>query len=219
MKRDRRTLIKASILSCLSVIALKSVPPSFASNDEIITTFNNYRDALLNEDSDAAYNSIDSKTKKYYQKILNTVLYGKAEEVKQMSSIDKIFIIRSRHQIPPEELTTFNTESYFKYAVERGWIDKSSVTEIELADIVVEGDTATTKIKKNGQIVPFGFTFRKENNQWKLDLTSIFSISNLAFQKAIEESGMSEDEFVFYLVEVVSNSTVNNSVWNPILEK
>jgi hypothetical protein len=84
---------------------------------------------------------------------------------------------------------------------------------------MIKSDTATTKIKKNGQIAPFGFTFRKENNQWKLDLTSIFPVSQIAFQQAIEESGMSEDEFVFYLVEAVSESKVEESVWNPILKK
>jgi predicted metal-binding protein len=97
MKHSRRALIKTSILSCLSVIALKSIPKSVASNDEIIAIFDNYRNALLNTDADLAYNSIDSNTKKYYQDILKTVLEGKAEQVKQMSFLDKVFIIRSRH--------------------------------------------------------------------------------------------------------------------------
>jgi hypothetical protein len=219
MKYSKRTLIKLGIFSGLSVIGLKFTPKTIASNDEIIATFDNYRNALLNTDSDRAYQAIDSNTKKYYQDILKTVLSGKAEQVKQMSFLDKVFIIRSRHQIPFEELTAFNEETYFKYAVEKGWIDKNSVAEIELADIVIEGDRATTKIKKNGQIAPFGFTFRRENNQWKLDFTSIFPVSQTAFQQAIEESGMSEDEFVFYLVETVSNSKVNDSVWNPILKE
>ena len=157
------------------LFALTLLQYTYASNQEVTQSFNDYRTAILNADAHAAYNLVDSNTKKYYSEMLKAVLYANAEQSKAMPSLAKLFILQCRHRIPEDSLTSFNGESFFKYLVMNGWIGKNSVSGLEITDISINENTATSKIKKGDKIAPFGFKFKKEELAWKIDLTSIFS--------------------------------------------
>ena len=199
-----------------AAIAITIPHPVIASESEVREAFEAYRVAILNRDADSAHQKIDSNTKKYYAQMLQSALTDNKEKVKAKPILDQLIILRSRHQIPSAELPSMDGESFFKYAVNRGWIDPSSVRQAQLAEVEILGNTATTKIAKNGQAAPFGFDFNQEMDGWKIDLTSILAISEGAMQQLIRESGMSQTEFVIFLVESVSGSEVQDSVWEPL---
>ena len=207
------------LLGILSSAAISiSIPQVvIASEAAVQEVFDSYRTAILERDTDSAYNAIASKTKTYYSDMLGHVLESDAATVEALPILDQLIILRSRHQISAEELVAMNGESYFKYAVDRGWIDSGSVKQVEIAEIVISGETATSKIQKDGQVAPIGFRFDREFDGWKIDLTSILDISEGAMQRLIRESGMSQTEFLTFLIESVSETKVQDSVWQPLI--
>lgn len=207
-------------LFCLLItIALHSaVTPSYASADAVSAAFDRYKSAILSSDADAALQLIDSNTKNYYKEILKVILYADETQSKTMPPLAKIALIQGRHQIPLDTLKQMTVKSYFSYAIKQGWIGKQSVADIELTDISVNQNIATSKLSKNGKTAPFGFTFHKEDGTWKIDLTSILPASDKAVKQVIQQSGKNENAYIFGIIEKLSGKKVQESVWTPPLK-
>lgn len=191
----------------------------FASSADVTSAFSKYRSAILNADADAAYRLVDSNTKNYYGEMLKVILYANKEQSSNMPATAKIFIVQSRHRIPAETLKSFDGEKLFKYAVSNGWIGKKSIASFEITDIEVNQDSASSKIKKGEKTAPFGFAFRKESENWKIDLTSILPMTESALKQAIKNANQAEDDFIFKAVETLSGKKVSPTVWDPIIKK
>jgi hypothetical protein len=193
---------------------------SVAADDEDIQgVFEAYRVAVLAADGDAAYDLVDKTTRDYYSRILDDVRYASAEEVGKRSKLDKLFIVRSRHQIPQDKLKTWDGESYFQYAIDSGWIDKGSVSTTEITEIQVSGDVASSKLKQKEEIAPFGFEFNKEADGWKLNLISMFSLGEMTLQNVVRQSDKDENEVIVSIVESLSGEEVSDTIWAPPFER
>ncbi len=178
-------------------------------------SFERYRQAIMSAQADAAYAEINEKTRQYYVDMLDKVMYLSAAETSSLTVLEKIFIAQSRHRIAPETLQQFDGEKYFKYAVEQGWIGKDSVANASLGNISVSGDSATSQFIKQDKTLPFGFSFSREQGDWKIDLVSILPVSNLALQHMINNAEADEQSIIFQIVETLSGEPVDESVWNP----
>jgi len=181
--------------------------------------FYRYRDAIMQSDADAAFKEINQNTRDYYADMLDRIWYADADEIGEMTVIEKVFIAQSRHRIPVEELKLFNEESYFKYAVEEGWIGRETVASIELLNVAVNGENAMTTFARDGRALPFGFSFSLEEGDWKIDLVSIIPVSNMGLEHAINNSEFDEEEFVFKVVESLSGTPVTQQIWTPPLAR
>lgn len=203
----------------LFTIALHSVvTPALANADAVSAAFEKYQSAILTNDAETAYQMIDGNTKNYYKEILKVILFADESQSKTMPPLAKVALVQGRHQIPLDKLKLMNEKSYFSYAVEQGWIGKKSVSDMQLAEISVNQETATSKISKGGKTAPFGFTFRKEDGAWKIDLTSILPTSDKAFKQVIQNSGKNENAYIFAIIEKLSGKKVEESVWIPPLK-
>lgn len=206
------------ISATVAAIVVTLPQPVTANEAAVREAFETYRTAILSQDADGAYKAVDGNTKDYYDEMLQQTLDADAATVRSLPILDQLIILRSRQQIPAVELTAMDGESFFKYAVDRSWIDPSSVQQFNIDNIAVSGNTATTSLAKNGQVAPFGFTFNQEADGWKIDLTSILPFSERAMQQLVGESGMNQDEFLLFLVKSVSGADVPDSIWQPVSE-
>jgi len=107
----------------------------------------------------------------------------------------------------------------FIYSIDKGMIGKNSVMSLESGEVNIEGNFAQASIIANGQTAPQKFEFYKEEGVWKLDLTALFTMSIVAFQKMIEQSGMSEREFIFRTLESITGRQPSEKIWQPIFSK
>ncbi len=190
-----------------------------ANADEVSAAFQKYKTAILASDAESAHQMIDENTKIYYKELLKIILYADETQSKTMPPLAKIALIQGRHLIPNDKLTLMNEESYFKYAVEHGWIGKNSVSDMQITDISVNQDTATSKISKGNKTAPFGFMFRNESGVWKIDLTSVLPVSDQAIKQVIQNSGKNENEYIFAIIEKLSGKKVQPSIWKPPLSQ
>jgi len=122
-----------------------------------------------------------------------------------------------RHRIPPELLITMDGRKLFEYAVINGWVGKNSVTKLSSGKITVNGNFATSQVIVNGENTPLYFHFYKENSSWKIDISEMTKWGEGAFIHQQQNSGLSEQEFIFKLVQIVSGKPVNpKTIYLPL---
>lgn len=90
---------------------------------------------------------------------------------------------------------------------------------MELENIISDGNTASSQIKNQKSKVPFGFSFDREADGWKIDLVSIIPLSNLVLTRAVNNAEQDESEILFELVEQLTGRAVDESIWNPPLTR
>jgi hypothetical protein len=181
------------------------------------TSFENYRSAILNDKGEEAFNCIDSRTVKYYSDMLELVKNADSTEVSNLSLMDKMMVLTIRYRVPKEEVLTLDGKGLFIYAVESGMVGKNSVANNSIGEITIDKEFAKGQFISNGKKSPLYFHFYKEDEQWKVDLTSIFPMTNIVFKQLAEKSGLSENEYVFTLIEMITGTKPGNEIWNKLI--
>lgn len=181
--------------------------------------FESYRRAIMTPDPDQAYALINENTKQYYSQMLDKSRYATSDEIQALTFLEKVFIVLIRQRVSTEKLTSFDTEGFFKHAVREGWVGRDNVEKVQLVNITTNGDTASSQIKTEKSALPFGFSFTREVDGWKIDLVSIIPLSNLAITHAINNAEQSESEILSELVEKLTGRPADPSVWDPPLTR
>lgn len=198
----------------LFMVGCSQVPES----NLVKQTFFGYKAAILNDDGDTAYDLVDKNTKEWYSKTLDRVMHWERDQIMQLGTIDKMQVIIIRHRIPKEELLQMSSESLFKYAVNNGWVGKNAVSGIEIGKVDIQGEFATGVVRSDGQDSPLRFHFYKEDDSWHIDLTEMNKWGEAAFVAQIEQSGLTEIDYIFRITQVISGKPVQSDIWNPLKE-
>jgi len=178
--------------------------------------FDGYKKAILDGRGSDAITFVDSKTVAYYEKELALALTGDSATIANLTIIDKLTVFVTRHKLPREKLFNMTGHDYFIYAVDNGMIGKNSVVATQIGEVIVEGNFARGQIMSNGKAAPLYFQFNKEANAWKVDLTSIFPMTNMALSKMLDDQGMTDVEFIFQTLEALTGKEVGSEIWKPL---
>jgi len=179
-------------------------------------TFDNYKSAILNDKGEEAVEYVDSRTIKYYDDIIDLVKTADSAKVNSLSLLDKVMVFSVRHRTSKEEILSFDGKRLFVYAIKSGMVGKNSVSNNSIGEVTIDKDFAKGQFIANGQKTPFYFHFYKENGQWKIDLTSVFSISTVAFEKMVADSELGENEYLFSLLEMMTGRKPGQEIWNKV---
>jgi hypothetical protein len=182
----------------------------------VIQAFENYKSSILKDRGEEAVKYVDSRTIKYYGDILELVKTADSTKINSLSLLDKLMVFSIRHRTSKENILSFDGKQLLVYAIKSGMVGKSSVVNNSLGEVIIEGDFAKAQFVNNGKATPFYFHFYKEEQQWKMDLTSIFAISNMAFSKVREQSGQAENEYLFTLLEMITGKKVGPEIWQKV---
>ncbi|MCL2304047.1 MAG: hypothetical protein FWC43_01740 [Planctomycetaceae bacterium] len=188
-----------------------------AGEKEIRDCFDRYKKSLLDAQGEDAFECIDQKTISYYESLLDDVKFATRQKIEQMPLMHKMTVLMIRHQVPEEMILSMSGKELFVYAVENGMIGKDSVANVELGTITVTKGSAKTKIISNGKEAPFGFAFTFEDGQWRMDITSAFPIMQKALKAVAQQQGMSDNDFIFSLLETLTNKKPSDSIWEPLI--
>ncbi len=185
--------------------------------EDIRATFENYRLALLAEDGEKAWDVIDFQTRKIYEKYADQSLTLSQTELNSVDFISKITVLRLRLELKKKQLQEMNGEELFIYAIQKGMISKASAQRIKLEKITMNGNEAQAYLATAPSIPVFFFV--NESGSWKLALSKSFNLANEAMAKVIEASGMSEQEYIEFLLKgVSSNREVDKRIFEGPLE-
>jgi hypothetical protein len=121
-----------------------------------------------------------------------------------------------RHRTSKNDILSFDGKSLLVYAINSGMVGKNSVANNSIGEVIIESEFAKGQFLANGQKAPFYFHFYKEEGQWKIDLTSLFPVSTMAFKKMADESGENQNDYLFSLLEKITGKKPGTEIWQPI---
>jgi hypothetical protein len=176
--------------------------------------FKSYQSALLEKNGARCVAVVDRGTVDYYQRMHDLAVGGKADDVKKLAILDKLMVLRMRHQIPLADLKRMDGRAMLAHGVTQGWVG-SNVAKVEPGAVEITGDRASLVFVVDGKPTPVKIGLRREGGAWRIDLLSLFQLSGGAFRERQKKSGQSEDDFVVSLVEQLVGKPVPPTIWNP----
>ena len=199
------------------VLILKTSCSGQGTEDNLVRqAFENYKSAILNNRGEEAVKYVDSRTIKYYVDVVDLVKNADSTKVNSLSLLDKIMVFSVRHRTSREDILSFDGKGLLVYAIKSGMVGKNSVVNNSIGEVIIDSEFAKGQFIANGQKAPFYFHFYKENGEWKIDLTSIFSVSNMAIKKMVQDSGQGENEFLFSLLEMMTGKKPGREIWEKV---
>jgi len=208
----RKTLTILTLLPALINVAFGQK----GEQDLVRKAFDSYKSAILNDNGDVAVKFVDSRTIKYYNGIVDLVKNADSAKVETLSILDKLIVFTIRHRTSKEDILSFDGKSLLIYAIKSGMVGKNSVVNNSIGDVTIDGNFAKGQFVVSGQKAPFNLHFYKEDQQWKIDLTSLFSVSTIAFKKMADDSGQNENDYLFGLLEMITGTKPGPGIWQPI---
>lgn len=184
--------------------------------EAIKNCYNGYKQAILDDRGADAVEYIDQHTLEYYTTCLDRAIYMDSASVEKLQIVDKMTVLGIRHRIPKEDIYKMDNRALFQRTIEEGMISKNSVKSSELGVVRIEGNFATGNVVADGSPTPINFHFYKEENDWKIDLTSIFPVPQKALSQMISDLGVSETDFTLQSLGQVTGSAPTRSILNPL---
>jgi len=178
--------------------------------------FESYKEAISKEKGQLAVQYVDSRTIGYYSDILELVRHADSAAVQDLSVMDKLMVFSIRHRTAKEDILAFSGRDLLIYAIEEGMIGKDNLQSASIGNVVIMDQKAEGQFLHNGDPAPFSFHFYREDGSWKMDLTSIFPISNIAFESMVAESGEQEDVYLFSLLAILTGRAPGPEIWQPV---
>jgi len=219
----KKSIINRSIAfhSILLFIVLSSPQSLFVvdtDEDKVIECYEKYKAAILNDRGIEAIKYIDSKTIDYYSDILDKALYADKDEVTKESLVNKLAILRIRHEIPLVDLRNMNGSSLVVYSINNAWVGKNAIIGLSVRNIKIESDFATANVYKDNKNIGLKYRFYNEEGQWKFNFIFMLELSNLIMKQQLNNLGYeNEDDFIFDMLEAVSGKKVTEEIFNPLL--
>ena len=204
-----------NLLLLLGVLLAINAHAQKNEEKEVYECFKRYKSLILQSKGEEAFELIDSNTYRYFDNTLKASIYADKKEVEALPLIDRLSVLLVRHRIPADELLTMTGREYFIQSVKQGMFGKNSLAAIELGKTEVNGDSARAQIIRDLEDTDMWFRFFKENGDWKLDLTSIFAPTTLHLMTGLAKQGMSENEFIFAILES-TGKPVTEEIWFPL---
>lgn len=208
--------IKNLLLFFLITCAINPLLAQKKAEKKVRQSFELYKTAILNDRGTEAVEYLDSRTIQYYADILVKIRTSDSLSLNGLSLMDKLMVFSIRHRSPKEKILAMDGRGLLIYAIEEGMVGKNSVINNSIGEVEVDGNFAKGQFVSEGQVTPFYFHFYKEDKTWKIDLTSVMSIGGKAFKQMQMDSGLDENEYIFYLLEIITGQKPSKEVWLKI---
>ena len=206
------------MLSCLCALVSGCGKPS-PDVQGVQHAFDAYKQAILSTDGAKSAKHIAQRTFDEYQQYVDWALQADRNTLEGLSAINKMQVFLMKHRIPKDEWRNMTGKKVFIYAVDHDWIGKQQTITTMISDIQVSGTRATAAVIIGKKKAPNRFHFTNEDGFWKFDLTQTLRDTDFILRSQIKQSGMTEDEFMFRIIESISGTKVTDSIWEPIGKK
>ncbi len=194
--------------------ALFAAAPRPASDEERIRScFAEYQKALASRNGRAAAALMDAATIEYYGRMRALALQADAAQVRKLTILDKLMVLRLRSGVPLEKLRAMKAEDVLALGVDQGWVG-AKAGENALGAIQVARPEARAEAVVRGKAAGIQFVFRLEGGKWKLDLVGLLAAAGPALAAAAAQAQLSEDAFVVRVLEAATGARLPPGIWD-----
>ncbi len=191
----------------------------FAQEEEVKATFESFKAAMVDGDTDAVLGLTSSSSMAYYTNMLGLVLYADSAKVAGLPLIQKIGVLGTRVRIPKEDLMGMDGEAFFRYNIDNNKQNAQQIQMLGIGDVMaVDDNTAQGQVTANGQALPMSINFIQESSGWKIDMASLENMSEGQLTQIIQQSGMDFNQFI-KMAMAQQGMEVDDTIWQPMAEK
>ena len=178
--------------------------------------FEGYKQAVLSENGEAVASFLSQETIDYYGDMQKLAVCASPQEVRTQSMANRMQVLLLRWSVPPELLPQMSELELVAYAVNQGWIGKSTVVTMNISNVTVSDSVAVAQVIKNDRPSRIKFRFLKQSGAWKFDLMPVLQVSNVAFKELATQSGIEENDFIFRMLESLRGKQPTEQIWQPV---
>ncbi len=167
---------------------------------KIQACFQAYKNSILNDAGEVAAKYVSERTIQFYDDMAFLARTADSLQIDSLSIIDKLTVLALRARTPNELLFRYEGREVFVFAINSGMVGKDDVRNNDIGKIDLDSTFARAMMMVNGTESPLAMHFHLEGGEWKMDLTSLFPITNTALEEVIEDSEMTENEFLEFVI-------------------
>lgn len=212
-----RTLprLLASVVLLLFVAVAPACDKHAAEKDAIRVVWNDYSTAYNNSDGKTLADSVTKSTMDHYTRLLNQALTASQKDVFALTPIEQRDVVRIRNRATKGQIKGYTGKGYLIYSTNQGWFAESSLSDLKVTSISVNGDSAAATLTYEGDVVARKLQFVKEDGAWKFDHTSLFPIINDSMQRRAAALRVSMRDYV-QSREQQAFGSLKPTVWEPM---
>ena len=183
---------------------------------EIEKTFAAYKTALLNENGNEVVQYLDSNSTTYFKTLLNHILHSDSIEVETLPGSDKMNVLMIRHLASKKEILAFTPLTLAAFAFTHGMGYKSELDNAGLGKVKVKGTFARARLVQDGKKTKTTYYFTHESNHWLIDIIPQLQQAQKDFVSVLKDTKKDENEFIFGLLELISDKKPTSILWKKI---
>jgi len=212
------------LIALLLLVGPQDPAPTGAEAAAVEAVFERYKQALIAGDGATAQALVDAQTLQTFERLRALALGGSQEEVRRLSFIERLLVVSMRHALEREEIETMDLAALIETAMGEGWIAPQTLAQLDVGEIVVEGDRARGEAISGLQPpaseqsadaeVELYYRFVREEGEWKFQFASLIETLDALVAELTAALGTDEDQLIFMLVESFTGRRVLPEVWS-----
>lgn len=193
---------------------------SYGQNTEealVKACFEGYKQAILTDKGTEAAGMVDSRTMQYYSHLLEMIKTADSAEMRAASLVDRFSVFCVRLKMTREDILQLDGRKLLIYAINSGMVGKNGVVNSTVGTVTVSEDFAKGVCVVDGTPSPLYFHFYKEDHTWKFNITALLPLANDALRNIMDEQGVSEDDLLSRLLQLLTGKKPDGHEWKPVL--
>ncbi len=150
---------------------------------QVRNTFNKYKAAITKAKGEEAVKYIDNATLNHYDLLLDIIKREDSLAFQKLKYMDKKIVLSIGQRLTKKEAEKFDKTDLFVFAVKNRIVGNTSLPYQSIGDVIIDADGKSAKgqFVSNGDKKSLYLYFYKEEEKWKLNLSSIIENLNSLF--------------------------------------
>ncbi len=180
---------------------------------QIRECFDKCQSAIGNMDGESAIKSISEITLAEYSILLQKIKQLDSLQLSKEEFATKLLILKIRHILSPDQIRKFDNQGLLGLAINKGISNNNNIGNASLDKITITDSSAKATLIVSGKASPFIYSFRKENNLWKIVLRTSLHVS---YRQLFPDATISENDYITDQLLQFSGRAPSNTIWQAI---
>jgi hypothetical protein len=203
----------ALLIGCNEAPTPPKKPDHSSAKKEIRTTFNQYKSAILAQEGAKAVPCISKSTVNYFEGILEQVKFSDKEGILSLSIADQTQILLIRRFFSKEEISSFDAEQLYATMIDQGFMGEQIET-MSIGLVAIKGNKGKAQMVLGGAKTDIFFDFIKENEQWKIDITTTLIMTTKSIEAQAKANKVSTTQYLLDMLQLSEEE--REEIWKPL---
>lgn len=176
--------------------------------------FTKYQMAVLSQDGYEAMKCLNQKTIDFYDDILDKVRYASKTDIKLLSDADKMQVLAVRRFFTEELIFDLTGITLCAASIREGLFSTQHLKAMSIGRVATKQNKAKAQMILDGKQTPIFFDFSKEDNEWKIDLTTTFIITSKYLENEAKKLDLSTSDYILEILQLSDEEKV--SIFEPL---